>query len=93
LSSNDGAVVLRWTLDGHGIAIRSEWEIEQHVRSGDLVKLLPDWSLPNADIFAVYLEGHQLSARLRSFIDFLAASLPRMMGLAVSTGDPNGGRA
>jgi len=84
LSSNDGAVVLRWALDGYGIAIRSEWEIERYVGSGDLVKLLPDWSLPNADIFAVYLEGHQLSARLRSFIDFLADSLPRMMGRVAS---------
>lgn len=43
--------------------------------------LLGDWSLPNADIYAVYLERNQLSARLRTFIDFLGTRLPQMLGM------------
>lgn len=78
LSSNDGAVVLGWTVDGHGIAIRSQWEIDPLLRQGLLVEVLPDWSLPDADVCAVYLERHMLSARLRSFLDDLAERLPRL---------------
>lgn len=75
LSSNDGAVVLQWALDGRGIAVRSEWEIAASLGTGQLVELLPDWSLPNADIHAIYLERHRLSAKLRTFIDFLGDEL------------------
>ncbi|WP_186108775.1 LysR family transcriptional regulator [Burkholderia gladioli] len=81
LSSNDGAAVLKWALDGHGVTIHSQWEIDALLREGSLMPLLADWSLPNADIYAVYLERNQLSARLRTFIDFLGTRLPQMLGM------------
>lgn len=28
MASNDGDIVLGWALDGHGILIRSEWDLE-----------------------------------------------------------------
>jgi LysR family transcriptional activator of dmlA len=77
LSSNDGSAVLEWVLDGRGIAVRSQWETETLVRDGKLVTLLHDWALPNADIHAVYLERHQLSAKLRTFVEFLRTELAR----------------
>ncbi|SFT82300.1 LysR family transcriptional regulator [Paraburkholderia aspalathi] len=77
LSSNDGTAVLEWALDGRGIAVRSQWETEALVRDGKLVVLLNDWTLPNADIHAIYLERHQLSAKLRTFVDFLGGELAR----------------
>jgi LysR family transcriptional activator of dmlA len=43
--------------------------------AGQLVELLPEWALPNADIHAIYLERHRLSAKLRTFIDFLVDEL------------------
>jgi DNA-binding transcriptional LysR family regulator len=75
LSSNDGTAVLQWALDGRGIAVRSQWETETLVRDGRLVVLLNDWALPNADIHAIYLERHQLSAKLRTFVEFLGEEL------------------
>ena len=39
--------------------------------------LLNDWALPNADIHAIYLERHQLSAKLRTFVEFLGRSYAR----------------
>lgn len=77
LSSNDGSTVLEWALDGRGIAVRSQWETEALVRDGKLVELLKEWALPNADIHAVYLERHQLSAKLRTFVEFLGEELRR----------------
>lgn len=73
LSSNDGAVVLEWALKGCGIAIRSEWEIVPFLKDGRLQQVLPEWSLPPSDVYAVFQEAHRLSAKVRVFIDFLQA--------------------
>jgi LysR family transcriptional regulator, transcriptional activator for dmlA len=63
-------VTLGWALDGHGTQ-GSTWEIAEHLRDGTLTPLLRDWALPAADFYAIYLERHRLSAKLRAFIDFL----------------------
>jgi LysR family transcriptional activator of dmlA len=34
LSSNDGDIVLGWALDGHGILVRSEWDLAKYLESG-----------------------------------------------------------
>ncbi|PTB22722.1 LysR family transcriptional regulator [Trinickia symbiotica] len=75
LSSNDGSVVLQWALEGRGIVVRSQWEIQGHLEKGKLIPLLEDWSLPNANIHAIYLERNQLSVKLRTFVDFLGEYL------------------
>ena len=71
LSSNDGACVLSWALDGHGILMRSEWEVAPYIRSGRLHAVLTDWSTPPADIYLVYPTKANLTAKTRALIDFL----------------------
>jgi LysR family transcriptional regulator, transcriptional activator for dmlA len=71
LSSNDGDIVLRWALDGHGILIRSEWDLAKYVQSGRLRLVLPDTVLPSADLFVYYSRQSHQTARARAFIDFL----------------------
>jgi DNA-binding transcriptional LysR family regulator len=77
LATNDGEIAVHWALDGHGILMRAEWDIERYLRSGRLVALLPQYQTPNADIYAVYPQRHQVTARVRAFVDFLALSLGR----------------
>lgn len=72
LSSNDGETAVIWALAGHGILMRSEWDVQEHLRSGALRPVLPEWSLPSADVFAVYRERMNLSAKVAAFVDFLA---------------------
>lgn len=74
LTTNDGGIAVSWALDGHGILMRAEWDIECHLRSGRLVQVLPQYFTPDADIYAVYPQRHQLAARVRAFVDFLALS-------------------
>ena len=74
LSTNDGEVAVSWALNGHGILMRAEWDIARYLNSGRLVQVLPDYQTPGADIYATYLQKHQLSARVRVFVDFLAQS-------------------
>src|SRR6478736_2148170 len=74
LATNDGEIAVNWALDGHGILMRAEWDIERHLRNGRLVQVLPQYFTPDADIYAVYPQRHQLAARVRAFVDFLALS-------------------
>lgn len=71
LAANDGECVLAWALDGHGILIRSLWEAAPMLRSGRLRPVLQEWSLPPADIYAVFPTRSPLSAKTRALVDFL----------------------
>ncbi|AYF86333.1 LysR family transcriptional regulator [Pseudomonas sp. JS3066] len=71
LSTNDGEVALNWALDGHGILMRAEWNLASHLRAGRLVEVLGDYETPPADIYAVYLERLNLSAKVSFFVEHL----------------------
>ena len=71
LSSNDGDIVLGWALDGHGILIRSEWDLARYLDSGRLRVVLPEFTLPAADLFVYYPSRRNQTIRARAFIDFL----------------------
>lgn len=71
LSTNDGNSALSWALDGQGILIRSQWEVAQHLRQGELLALLPEWSTPPADIYLVFQTGGQVPAKVRVLVDWL----------------------
>ena len=75
LASNDGDIVLGWALDGHGILVRSEWDLARYVESGRLNLVLPAWRLPAADLFVYYPNRRNQAARTRAFIDFLVENL------------------
>jgi DNA-binding transcriptional LysR family regulator len=77
LSTSDGEIAVNWALDGHGILMRAEWDIERHLKSGRLVQVLAQFQTPDANIHAVYPQRHQLVARVRAFVDFLAVSFQR----------------
>ena len=73
LSTSDGEIAVNWALDGHGIVMRAEWDIAKYLRSGRLVQVLENYRTPPADIHAVYPQRHQLSGRVRAFVDFVAS--------------------
>lgn len=74
LTTNDGEIAVNWALDGHGILMRAEWDVARHLKSGRLVPVLPQYATPDADLYAVYPPRLQLSARVRAFVDFVAAA-------------------
>ena len=80
LTTNDGEIAVKWALEGHGILLRAEWDIKPYLDDGSLVRVLPDHETPNADIFAVYSQRHQMSNRIRAFIDFIAFELGSGVG-------------
>lgn len=75
LASNDGDIVMEWALEGHGILIRSEWDLNKYLESGRLTRILTDYTLPSADLFVYFPAQLHLPVRVRKLIDFLIDNL------------------
>ena len=74
LTTNDGESATAWALEGHGILMRSIWEVEPYLRSGRLQEVLTDWALPSANISLVLPAKNNMSAAVRALLDFLVES-------------------
>jgi LysR family transcriptional activator of dmlA len=72
LGTNHGEIAVDWALAGHGIVLRSEWDLAAYLRAGQLCRVLAPWEGSSADIHAVYPQRHHLSAKVRIFLDFLS---------------------
>ena len=70
LSANNGEMVVQWAVDGRGIALRSLWDVGDHLRAGRLVPVLPEWR-QEANIWAVYPTRLERSAKVRVCVEFL----------------------
>ena len=47
--------------------------IKEYIESGDLVRILPDWSANPRDIYMLYNHKDHLPEKVRLFIDFVIA--------------------
>ncbi|GLS90205.1 LysR family transcriptional regulator [Psychromonas marina] len=71
-TSNEGSIVKSWAMAGHGIIMRSEWDVQPELDSGALVRLLPEYRLPSADIVALLgTDVRSRSARTAHFLQLL----------------------
>lgn len=71
MSTNDGESALAWALDGQGLIVRSEWDVADHLRSGALRRVLPQWQLSPADIYLVFPARNNRPDKVRALVDFL----------------------
>ena len=71
LASNSGEMVRDWCLAGRGIMLRSLWDIAPQLANGELVRVLPQFAMPDADIQWVAPWRPKTPRRVRHLIDFL----------------------
>lgn len=72
LESNDGQVLRAAALSGLGILVQPSYIVYDDIVAGRLVPLLRDWDLARLQINIAYPSRKHLSAKVRSFIDFMA---------------------
>ena len=70
LSANNGEIVRQWAIDGHGIILRSTWDICREIEAGVLMPVLPRY-FQQADVWAVYPSRLSVSAKLKVCVEFL----------------------
>ena len=78
LESNDGQILRAAALDGMGILVQPTYIVYDDIVAGRLVPLLDDWDLPRLTINLAYPSRKQLSAKVRTFIDFIAEHFAKM---------------
>jgi DNA-binding transcriptional LysR family regulator len=71
---NDPDLAVRAAVDGLGIAYTITAQAEPFVRSGQLVRVLEDWSPSFEGLFLYYPSHRQVPAALRALIDMIRAA-------------------
>jgi len=74
LSTNHGEIALQWAVAGAGIVLRSLWDAQPYLDSGELVQVLPEYG-QEANVWAVYPQRLASSAKVRVCVDFLERHL------------------
>jgi DNA-binding transcriptional LysR family regulator len=64
-----------------GLAVTSDWMFAPELASGAVRRVLPDWTLPPIDLWAVFRTGRLASAKARAFADFVEEALGAMPAL------------
>jgi len=78
LESNDGQVLRAAALDGMGILVQPKYILYDDLVAGRLVCVLDDWDLPRLTINMAFQARRHMSAKVRTFIDFLVEHFERM---------------
>lgn len=72
LQANTGIALRSAALAGLGIAATSSFIVHEDLRRGDLLQVLPGYTLKPRDLYAIYPQNRHLSPKVRAFVDFAA---------------------
>jgi DNA-binding transcriptional LysR family regulator len=70
--ANNGDLLTQAAVNGLGIVYEPEFIVGPALEAKQLVRVLEGYELPALGIYAVYASRKHLSAKVRSFVDFLA---------------------
>ena len=72
LRSNSGDTCCAAALQHQGIVLQPSFMVGEHLRSGALVEVLPDYRSIELGVFAVYASRKHVAPKLRALVDYLA---------------------
>lgn len=75
ISINTTPAVLAATRAGGGLAILPDFAIRDHLRSGRLVEILPEWTLPSGGIYIVYPAARFRPPKVTAFVAMLTDAI------------------
>lgn len=83
LTTDNGYALLTATLAGIGISLMPDWSVRDDLAAGRLRRLLPGFRISHIEfdngIYAVFQKSRHMSAKVRTFIDFLTESFAQRM--------------
>ncbi|WP_232831441.1 LysR family transcriptional regulator [Pseudogemmobacter bohemicus] len=79
ISANNGDLLAEMAADGAGVALLPLFIVSEHLRSGRLVRLLPEWSTPQLWLMLYYPPYQSLPPRIASFSDYFEREIPPLV--------------
>ena len=80
LFTNSFLVLKAAVLENIGVAMFPLYSVENDIRSGNLVRVLPNYDCVTRPVFLVYPQAAHLPKRTRVFIDFMKQELKKRIG-------------
>lgn len=81
LRTNNSDAIRSSLLAGAGIAAQTGFLVSDDIKCGRLEHLLPEWDCGSVGMYAVYQDRRYQQAKVRLFIDFIAAGIANYMAL------------
>ncbi|HEP9100198.1 TPA: LysR family transcriptional regulator [Pseudomonas aeruginosa] len=73
--ANNGELVRRWCLQGHGLCLKSVWDVQADLASGRLLELLTAFSAGRTGLQIVYPPTRVQPRRVRALMEVITAEL------------------
>lgn len=73
--ANTGDLVRRWSLAGHGLCLKSVWDVEADLAAGRLREVLGDFPTGSSGLTILYPQTRIQPRRVRALIDMIVAEL------------------
>jgi len=70
--ANDGGYVKSLALAGHGLVLKSIWDVAEEIKSGALVQVLEAFAPPKSSVQIVYPDGAFQPRRVRALMDHIS---------------------
>ncbi|PKP77649.1 MAG: LysR family transcriptional regulator [Alphaproteobacteria bacterium HGW-Alphaproteobacteria-3] len=67
---NNADAMLGMMLKGMGLVFSPDVLCHEHLKSGKLVRVLEDWTMPPLTLHVIYPHARHLAAKVRAFVDF-----------------------
>mgnify|MGYP000901730531 CR=1 FL=1 len=71
LYCNNADAMLETLAAGLGLALVPDFICSTHLKSGRLVRVLPDWKVAPLTLHAIYPHSRHVTAKVRAFVDFM----------------------
>jgi DNA-binding transcriptional LysR family regulator len=75
IRADNGDILSLAALSGAGIVFQPHFIVGDDIEADRLVRVLPEWQSAELGVYAVYPSRKHLSAKVRTFVDFLVAAL------------------
>ena len=78
IRSDDTTFSYHAVRSGAGIGFLPSWLVDEDLRRGTLLRVLPQYTQAPQELYATYISRQYLTPKVRSFIDFMAAHFRKM---------------
>jgi DNA-binding transcriptional LysR family regulator len=75
VACNNGEAICHMATNGQGVTMQPDFIAAPHLRAGTLEQVLTDYATTPTGIYAIHPSHRHAPLKLRTFIEFLSASL------------------